>query len=448
MSAEATPSTLEGPVRVLHFTDTLGGGGVERLVWDTVRLSDPGRITHRVVTYFPDGYFGPFVFADRLRRAGAYEDQRVVTVQSETVDTPSRAVKVGRKLPSGLKRNLVPAVNLLAGNYSRASLRFSATRRILSEFVSFRPHVVHLHGFYPFGYVKLFRRMLRTPVVHSVPAKFSQMVDQGTGWLPMQYEQFHRFVDRFYVIDAYRHELLGVGVPNEKIVRLRGGVSISDITSVRAEKERQRTEVRSRLGIPDDSLIALSVGRLDPSKGHEFSLEALPTLLRQLPNLHWVVLGEGQTREGLTARIEELGLKKNVHLVGYVEDTLPFYVAADVFLRTTIFEGDNLSSCTAAAAGLPVVGFDTQCDSDLIPRVGHGFVVPNRDVAALANATIKILTLPDRGVSLAQAAIDYCRDQMDIQTDIVNFSSTYEELSQVNRRIRHSSVARNSNAIS
>src|SRR5437870_379910 len=65
-------STNNRPVRVLHIIDTLAGGGTERIVWDTVRLSDPQRVIYRVVTFFPDGYLGPFVYADRLRQAGAY----------------------------------------------------------------------------------------------------------------------------------------------------------------------------------------------------------------------------------------------------------------------------------------------------------------------------------------------------------------------------------------
>src|SRR6266545_1431852 len=65
-------TTHSDSIRVLHISDTLGGGGIERLIWDLVRLSDPQRVTHRVVTFFPDGYFGPFVYADRLHRAGAY----------------------------------------------------------------------------------------------------------------------------------------------------------------------------------------------------------------------------------------------------------------------------------------------------------------------------------------------------------------------------------------
>src|SRR5215212_8692233 len=60
------------PVRVLHIIDTLGGGGSERLVWDIVRLSDPARVQHMVVTIFPDGYLVPFVYAEPLRELGAY----------------------------------------------------------------------------------------------------------------------------------------------------------------------------------------------------------------------------------------------------------------------------------------------------------------------------------------------------------------------------------------
>ena len=59
-------------LRVLHIIDTLGGGGSERLVWDIVRLSDPARVQHRVVTIFREGYLATPVYAERLRQLGAY----------------------------------------------------------------------------------------------------------------------------------------------------------------------------------------------------------------------------------------------------------------------------------------------------------------------------------------------------------------------------------------
>ena len=59
------------PVRVLHLIDGLGGGGSERLLWDTIRLSAPEDVIHYVVTMYPD-HGDHFVYADLLRARGAY----------------------------------------------------------------------------------------------------------------------------------------------------------------------------------------------------------------------------------------------------------------------------------------------------------------------------------------------------------------------------------------
>src|SRR5689334_2561805 len=81
------------PLRVLHIIDTLGGGGSERLVWDIVRLSDPARVQHRVVTIFPDGFLVPFVYAEALSELGAYRSKRVVKENFSRKDAKSQSRK-------------------------------------------------------------------------------------------------------------------------------------------------------------------------------------------------------------------------------------------------------------------------------------------------------------------------------------------------------------------
>ena len=68
----SSQSSKTRPLRVLHIIDTLGGGGSERLVWDIIRLSDPARVKHRVVTIFREGYLAVPVYAEPLRQLGAY----------------------------------------------------------------------------------------------------------------------------------------------------------------------------------------------------------------------------------------------------------------------------------------------------------------------------------------------------------------------------------------
>jgi glycosyltransferase involved in cell wall biosynthesis len=264
--------------------------------------------------------------------------------------------------------------------------------------------------------------------VHIVPALFSQMEAQGTGWLVNRYRRFHQHIDYFALDAGYRNELLSIGVPANKLLGIDGTLDLDAIAAVKAESKRHRLEVRRKLQIPEDAIIALSVGRLDPSKGHAYALEALPLIRNQFPNVHWVVLGEGEQRRELEKRIDELGDAQHAHLIGFDPQPLPYYAAADIFLRTTTMEGENISSRQAIAIGLPTVGFDTCCETDLIAKLGHGILVPNADAAALAAATCQILSTPDRGAAMGARGVDYCKAHMGIQKHVDDLLSVYNQL--------------------
>ena len=91
-------------------------------------------------------------------------------------------------------------------------------------------------------------------------------------------------------------------------------------------------------------------------------------------------------------------------------------------------EGENISSRQAVAMGLPTVGFDTCPETDLIAKLGHGILVPNADTAALAAATCRILSTPDRGAALGARGVDYCKAHMGIQKHLDDLLSVYNQL--------------------
>ena len=424
------------PLRVLHIIDTLGGGGSERLVWDIVRLSDPARVQHRVVTIFREGYLATPVYAEPLRQLGAYGDfsrKDAKTQSKEQEHKPDFApLRLrGKNLPSVVKGPSVYIWNSafwIGQRIKHASAHVPSMRTIPAEFLRFKPDVVHTHGFYGFKYGLLFKTLFRRPLLHVLPALFSQMEAQGTGWLVNRYRRFHRYVDCFALDAGYRNELLSIGVSPNKLLEIEGTLDLDAIAAVKAERERHRREVRGKLGIPEDAILALSVGRLDPSKGHAYAIEALPLVLKQFPNLHWIALGEGEHRPDLEKRIEELGVEQHAHLIGFDPQPLLYYAAADIFLRTTTMEGENISSRQAIAMGLPTVGFDTRCETDLIAKLGHGILVPNLDAAALAEATGRILSIPDRGAAMGARGIEYCKAHMGIQKHVDDLLSVYNHL--------------------
>jgi glycosyltransferase involved in cell wall biosynthesis len=427
------------PLRVLHIIDTLGGGGSERLLWDIVRLSDPARVQHRVVTIFREGYLATPIYAEPLRQLGAYGSRANFSrgsakAQREQINVaPLR--RGGSNFPTAFKKPLVAIWNKafwIGQNIKHASAHVPSMMTIPAEFFRFKPDVVHTHGFYGFKYGLLFKTLFRRPLVHILPALFSQMEAQGTGWLVNRYRRFHRHVDCFALDAGYRNELLSIGVPPSKLLDIEGTLDLDAIATVKAERERHRREVRRKLGIPENAIVALSVGRLDPSKGHAHALEALPSILKQFPDLHWIALGEGEHRRDLEERIAQLGVEQHAHLIGFDPEPLPYYAAADIYLRTTTMEGENISSRQAIAIGLPTVGFDTRCETDLIAKLGHGILVPNHDVAALAAATCQILSTPDRGFAMGARGVEYARAHMGIQKHVDDLQSIYSQLHPVN----------------
>lgn len=407
------------PVRVLHLIDGLGGGGCERWLWDIIRLSNSESFEHIVITLHPDP--GDYVYADRLRSRGVYHQR----------DSPSVLRLVWRKIQNLTERErLVPVRKSLTltwrvGSYGLASWE------LLKALMRFRPEVVHAHTYHSLVAGLLMKIMFGKPLIHTVPASFAQMKDARHGWTPKLYAHMHRWVDRFFTGASYA-EPLNVGVPASKVFFIPSGIDLQAIRAVKNERARYHAEIRDSLGLHENARIALSVGRLHPSKGHLFALESLPTLLSQFADLHWVVLGEGLQRAGLEARARELGISEHVHLVGFQAEPLPYYAAADIYLRTPVLEADNLSSYQAIAMGLPVVGFDTGRDSELIPKAGHGILVPNRDGAAFARAIASILALPDGGEMMGELGAEYSRKHLDIQRTVSPFFSAYKTLG--NRR--------------
>ena len=186
--------------------------------------------------------------------------------------------------------------------------------------------------------------------------------------------------------------------------------------------------IRELSHLPSDALIALSVGRLDPSKGHIFALEALPTLVRQFPKLHWFVIGDGKQRPELEDRAKALGVFHHVHLLGHQDCLLPYYAAATVYLRTMIFEERNFSCVEAMAMGLPMVGFDTGCATDLIKKLGHGILVPNKSVEALSAAVARILLLADHGKEMGSRGIEFSKANFDLRQAIKDIVLVYKNL--------------------
>jgi glycosyltransferase involved in cell wall biosynthesis len=141
----------------------------------------------------------------------------------------------------------------------------------------------------------------------------------------------------------------------------------------------------------DTTFTWISVGRLIPSKGMSTLLDAFARTLTQCPQQKLWIIGDGPQKEALQAQIKQLGLHKQVELLGSMPRTqvLSHLQKAHAFVLLSETETFGVSYVEAISMGLPVVATHCGGPADFV-HAGNGLLVPVGDAAAASNAMLYI----------------------------------------------------------
>ncbi|MHB1214247.1 MAG: glycosyltransferase [Thiobacillus sp.] len=161
---------------------------------------------------------------------------------------------------------------------------------------------------------------------------------------------------------------------------------------------------RARHGIAAARPVMAYVGRVAFEKNLDFLLRVAGQVRRSLPDVLFVIAGEGPARASLERAVARRGLTNNVRFVGYLErkTALPAcYCAADVFVFASKTETQGLVLLEAMALGVPVVGLAEMGTKDVL-QDGAGCRIAPDDVAGFAQVLIPLLA--DRAAAQALGA--------------------------------------------
>jgi glycosyltransferase involved in cell wall biosynthesis len=177
------------------------------------------------------------------------------------------------------------------------------------------------------------------------------------------------------------------GIPAERIEMIENGVDASHFAGV------DRDAARRDLGLADDRRLLLSVGNLQPVKGHDVLLDAF-ALLGEDTELG--IVGGGPRRAALEQQAERLGVSGRVRFLGRLahEDLPRLYAAADVFCLPSRNEGCPNVVLEALAAGCPVAATRVGHVPYLVRDGENGRTAPSEDAPALADALQALLSKP------------------------------------------------------
>ena len=152
----------------------------------------------------------------------------------------------------------------------------------------------------------------------------------------------------------------------------------------------------------------IAVGRLDYQKGFDRLIDAwalLPESLRRVWRLD--IFGQGEWREPLQAQILRRGIGASARINAPTQNIFEEYAGSEFLVMSSHYEGFPMVMIEAMACGLPVVSFDFLCGPRDIIRPGeNGLIVPEGDVASMADAMRRLMEDPGTLARMSAAAPD------------------------------------------
>jgi glycosyltransferase involved in cell wall biosynthesis len=218
-----------------------------------------------------------------------------------------------------------------------------------------------------------------------IPAIVSRRVDNTEMRLmaTVRYKPFQKVVA---ISNAIAEVLRAHDVEDGRIAVIRSAVDADAFLQV-----PDRAAFRQEFGIEEDTFTIAAAGQLIPRKGHRYLLEAVADLLPRKPPVRLIIFGDGYLNNQLRAQAASLGLGGTVQFAGFRDDLDEFIACFDLLVHPALSEGLGVAALKAAAAGVPVVGFDAGGLSEAVVHRKTGLLVPPENAEQLGNAITTLI---------------------------------------------------------
>jgi len=178
---------------------------------------------------------------------------------------------------------------------------------------------------------------------------------------------------------------------DEKIFVLENSVDYERFAGLSISKQN----AKQMMGLPSDVFVFGTAGRLTPTKGLLYLIEAFSKVKEQKPSAHLVLLGDGQCRAELEQQASKVSCRNSIHFLGYRDNIEQLLRGMDVFVLSSVAEGMPRVILEAMSAGIPCIATEVGGIPEIIVGNDVGLLVSPRDPAALAQAMISSANMPE-----------------------------------------------------
>lgn len=233
--------------------------------------------------------------------------------------------------------------------------------------------------------------------------------------------------------EAY-FQAVAAGLPADKLTLIPNGVDTQAFNP-----SRDGSAFRESLGLGPETQLVGFVGRMSWEKGPDKFVQVTGRIRQQLPDVHFVMVGDGPVEPDIRSMVEGNGMADRIHLAGLRRDMADVYPALDLLVQTSRSEAMPLALLEAMASGVPVVAIAVGGVPEVVEAGTTGMLISPGDWPGvsssypgdwegIADASIDLLKRPDRLKRMGAAARLRIETQFDLRRSARETSALFQRL--------------------
>lgn len=169
-----------------------------------------------------------------------------------------------------------------------------------------------------------------------------------------------------------------------------------NIQSFQRNNSEQRNAVRKQFGIPEDAVLVGTVAVFRFQKRLDKWLEIMSEAIDKNPKIYGIIVGAGILEPEIYAKHKELNLEGKVFFTGLQTNVKPYYEAMDVFMMSSSFEGLPIALLEAMSMGCAIVSTDAGGIKEVLKNNENGIMVPVDDWRTLSSSILDLAQNPSQ----------------------------------------------------
>ncbi|MBL7069002.1 MAG: glycosyltransferase [Candidatus Omnitrophica bacterium] len=253
------------------------------------------------------------------------------------------------------------------------------------------------------------------------------MLREGKWQHVMAYNITNRWVDKIVCVSNAVREVTRKkeGVSDDRLVTIYNGIDVNKLSCLYVNKSL----LRESMGIKEHESVVGMVANFSWIKGHKDFVEAARLILKEIPNVKFLLIGDGpllQTYKAITSQSRQL--KERVIFLGKRKDVRELLSLMDVSVNASYSEGMSNSILESMAAGVPVVATAVDGNLETIIDGQTGYLVTPKSPHKMAEAIIKLLEDKELAAYMGCNARKLVQEKFNFTSMVDRVKSLYNEL--------------------